>query len=217
MNQELFKRILSSVILIPVVIFFIVKGGIFFNFFITICFFITVFEWFKMTKKIIYYIHGLIFLIISFYSIYHLRNQFENDFTYLLLVTTICVATDIGGYVFGNIIKGPTITKISPNKTYSGMIGGFFLSIILTNFFLDLPYLNNSIEFSSGLLIFIILISSVSQLGDISISYFKRRSKIKDTGKIIPGHGGLLDRIDGMIFAFPCSYLIISKNIIKIF
>ena len=217
MNQELIKRILSSIILVPVVIFFIVKGEIFFNFFITICFFITVFEWHMMTKRKNYNIFGLIFLIISFYSIYHLRNQFEDDFTYLLLVTSICVATDIGGYVFGSIIKGPTITKISPKKTYSGMAGGFFLSIIFTIFFLDLPYLNNSIELSGGLFIFVILISFVSQLGDISISYFKRKSKIKDTGKIIPGHGGLLDRIDGMIFAFPCSYLIISTNIIKIF
>ena len=216
MSQELSKRILSSIILIPVSIFFIIKGDTFFNFFITICFFITAFEWHMMTKDKIYNLFGLIFLIISFYSIYHLRNQFEADFTYLLFVAIVCVSTDIGGYVFGNFFKGPTLTKISPNKTYSGMIGSFFLSIIFINFFLNISYLNNSITFTKELLIFVILISAVSQLGDILISYFKRKSKIKDTGKIIPGHGGLLDRIDGMIFAFPFSYVVISTNIIKL-
>jgi len=118
----------------------------------------------------------------------------------------ICVSTDIGGYIFGKIFKGPKLTKFSPNKTYAGMIGGYILSIvstiILTNF-----YFND--DFAIKLFIFVILISTISQLGDIIISYFKRLSKIKDTGKIIPGHGGLLDRVDGMIFAFPFSYLII--------
>ena len=90
MSQELSKRILSSIILIPVSIFFIIKGDTFFNFFITICFFITAFEWHMMTKDKIYNLFGLIFLIISFYSIYHLRNQFEADFTYLLYLYIYC-------------------------------------------------------------------------------------------------------------------------------
>ena len=124
---------------------------------------------------------------------------------FILLITIICVSTDIGGYVFGKIFKGPKLTIFSPNKTYAGMIGGYLLSIIsaiiLNNFYL-------SEELPINWFIFIILISTISQLGDVIISYFKRLSKIKDTGKIIPGHGGLLDRVDGMIFAFPFSYLI---------
>jgi phosphatidate cytidylyltransferase len=124
---------------------------------------------------------------------------------FLLLITIICISTDIGGYVFGKIFKGPKLTKFSPNKTYAGMIGGYLLSIISAIFFNNFYFTE---EIQIKWFIFVILISTTSQLGDIIISYFKRLSKIKDTGKIIPGHGGLLDRIDGMIFAFPFSYLI---------
>ena len=127
------------------------------------------------------------------------------DYLTTLFVTTICVSTDIGGYVFGKLFKGPKLTKFSPNKTYAGMFGGFFLSIVSVIIF---PFFNyNIMQFNDFL--FVIGISSVSQIGDIIISYFKRLSKIKDTGKIIPGHGGLLDRVDGMIFAFPFAFIII--------
>jgi phosphatidate cytidylyltransferase len=121
----------------------------------------------------------------------------------------ICASTDIGGYIFGKIFKGPKLTKISPKKTYSGVIGGYLLSIIFYYSFINLQYGN---EINSNDLVFILLISTISQLGDITISYFKRLSKIKDTGKILPGHGGLLDRVDGMIFAFPFSYAIILSG-----
>jgi phosphatidate cytidylyltransferase len=167
-----------------------------------------------MMKNKLYKIFGLIFLLISFYTIYKIRNEFNESYVYLLLVTTICVSTDIGGFLFGKIFKGPKITKISPNKTYSGVIGSFLLSIFSIYFLLEIKYLNLTIELTQNLLIFIILVSSVSQIGDIIISYFKRRSNIKDTGKIIPGHGGLLDRIDGMVFAFPFSYFLILTNIL---
>ena len=111
----------------------------------------------------------------------------------------------------GKLFKGPKLTKISPKKTYSGMFGGYLLSIIIINIYLiNLDLLNfESRELTLRFFIIVILISSISQIGDIIISYFKRLSKVKDTGKIIPGHGGLLDRIDGMIFAFPFSYLIL--------
>lgn len=214
MSKELVKRFISSIILIPLVLFFIFKGSFFFTFFITICFFISVFEWHKMIKSKLYKISGLIFLLISFYTIYKIRNEFNESYVYLLLVTTICVSTDIGGFIFGKIFKGPKITRISPNKTYSGVIGSFLLSVFSIYFLLEIRYLNLTIELTQNLLIFTILVSSVSQIGDIIISYFKRRSNIKDTGKIIPGHGGLLDRIDGMVFAFPFSYFLILTNIL---
>ena len=205
MNQEIIKRILSSIIIIAIAFFFITKGSFFFIFFLSICFFITSFEWYKMTKNKNYFLLGLVFLILSFLSAFLLRNIFLKDF---FLVILICISTDIGGFVFGKIFKGSKLIKISPNKTYSGMIGSFFLSIIsaffYTNYY-DLIYWTDNVLF-----ITVILISSVSQIGDLTVSYFKRISKIKNTGKIIPGHGGLLDRIDGMIFAIPFAFIFLK-------
>ena len=216
MNNEILKRILSSIILIPIALFFIIKGSYFFIFFILVCFLISSYEWFLMSKNKKYNLPGLIFIIFSFYTAYYLRNEMYGDYIYLLMVILICVFTDIGGYVFGKIFKGPKLTKISPNKTYSGMIGGYLCSIIFMSiFFNNLDFVSQFTnayvmerELSLNNFILVIAISTISQIGDITISYFKRLSKIKNTGKIIPGHGGLLDRIDGMIFAFPITYLI---------
>ena len=205
MNQEITKRILSSIIIIVIAFFFITKGSFFYIFFLSICFFITSFEWYKMSKNKNYFLLGLVFLILSFLSAFLLRNIFLKDF---ILVILICISTDIGGFVFGKIFKGPKLTKISPNKTYSGMIGSFFLSIISALFYTSyygLIYWTDNV-----LLITVILISSVSQIGDLTVSYFKRISKIKNTGKIIPGHGGLLDRIDGMLFAIPFAFIFLK-------
>jgi phosphatidate cytidylyltransferase len=213
MKLEFIKRILSSIILIPLALFFIIKGSFLFNFFIIICFLITSYEWHLMSKKKPYYYLGLIFLIFSFYTVYELRNISEDiSLSLFLFITLMCVSTDIGGYMFGKIFKGPKLTKLSPNKTYSGLIGGYLLSIIFAIFFIEYTYVFglNDIEFSIKTFIIVFLISTISQIGDIIISYFKRLSKIKDAGKIIPGHGGLLDRIDGMIFVFPTTYLVLQ-------
>jgi len=207
-NDELIKRILSSIMLIPLVLFFIIQGSFLFNFFIIICFLISSYEWIKISKKFLYKILGLFFLIFSFYTIFKIRIEFEENYFYLLFVILICISTDIGGFVFGKIFKGPKLTKISPNKTISGSFGGFLLSILSIKVFLyyysDLIFF----KFSQEIFLFIIIISFISQIGDIIISFFKRKSKIKNTGNIIPGHGGILDRIDGMIFAFPFSYFL---------
>ena len=198
-NKELQKRILSSIILLPLALYFIFAGSFYLIFFTIICFFVSIYEWNKMVKKIELKFIGTIFLIFSFYTFYQI--SLAHLWIFVLLV---CVSTDIGGYVFGKLFKGPRLTKISPNKTYSGMIGGYLLSLIFLSFFMNwINYIVNMEWFMVT-----ILISTVSQIGDIIISYFKRLSKVKDTGKIIPGHGGLLDRIDGMIFAFPIFYLI---------
>ena len=160
-----------------------------------------------MSNKKPYYLPGLLFLILSFYSAHLIRLNDGNNLEFFLYILIVCVSTDIGGYIFGKIFKGPKLIKISPNKTYSGVIGGYLMSIILYYLFITLNYGN---EINSNDFIFVLLISTISQLGDITISYFKRLSKIKDTGKILPGHGGLLDRIDGMIFAFPAAYIILK-------
>tara|TARA_A100001015_G_C14957949_1_gene699590 strand:- start:863 stop:1519 length:657 start_codon:yes stop_codon:yes gene_type:complete len=212
MDKEFKKRAISSILLVPLSFFFIIKGSLFFAFFLTICFLVSSYEWHMMSKKKNYHIIGYIFLLISFLSAHQLRNVFgEESLLIFLFIILICVSTDIGGYVAGKLFKGPKLTKISPKKTYSGMIGGYFLSIIIINIYLiNLDLLNfESRELTLRSFFIVILISSISQIGDIIISYFKRLSKVKDTGNIIPGHGGLLDRIDGMIFAFPFSYSIL--------
>ena len=207
MKSELFKRIVSSVILIPLALYFIIKGSFLLIFFLSVLFLASTYEWHQMSKKNFYLIPGFIFLLLSFVSAYLVINIYGASL--FLMVIIICVFTDLGGYIFGKLIKGPKLTKLSPNKTYAGMIGGYFLSLvvlIITTSFVDYP------EISMQLFLISILISTISQIGDIIVSYFKRLSKIKDTGKILPGHGGLLDRIDGMIFAFPIYYLFSLTN-----
>ena len=210
MKKELIKRIISSIILIPITLFFIIKGSLLFNVFIIICFFIALYEWHMMSKNKPYNLPGFIFLTFSFFAIYELRINETEDYLFFLYITVICVSTDIGGFIFGKFFKGPKLTKLSPNKTYAGMIGGYALSFIFIIFFRNYTSENEHLNDMSFFTIF--LISTVSQLGDIVISYFKRLSNVKDTGKIIPGHGGLLDRIDGMIFAYSFIYISILMD-----
>ena len=213
MTHEFTKRILSSLILIPTACFFIFAGSIFFNVFLILVFILTSYEWYKLQKNNLFFILGLIFLLLSFFSAYLLRGSTLLGLIYFLMTLLICISTDIGGYSFGKIFKGPKLTKVSPNKTFSGVIGSYFLSYLFI--FLYFKYLDNKflnlieINFFS-LLTITFLISSISQLGDLTISFFKRKSQIKDTSKLIPGHGGLLDRIDGVIFAIPFSYILLK-------
>ena len=208
MIKEFEKRLLSSIILIPISIFFIIKGSVFFIFFLSVLFLATSYEWLKMNKNNdLLKFFGIIFLFLSFYTTLEIRENY--DLNVFLLIITICIFTDIGGYLFGNIFKGPKLTRISPKKTYSGVFGGFLLSLIsgliFSNYFsVEQKIFNKDLFF----LLIILFISMISQIGDLIISYFKRKAKLKDSGKIIPGHGGLLDRIDGMIFVFPICYLI---------
>ena len=210
MNQELTKRILSSIILLPITFFLIIEGSFLFIIFIIICFFISVYEWNNISKKNKYNKIGYIFIFFSFLSIYNLRINIVDDSIFLLIVI-ICISTDIGGYIFGKVFRGPKLTIYSPNKTFAGMLGSFIFSILFMFIFInyyDAP------ELSIKIVLFILIISFISQLGDIIVSYFKRLANVKDTGNIIPGHGGLLDRIDGMLFVFPFSNIIISLNIL---
>ncbi len=217
MKIEVLKRILSSIILIPLSIFIIIKGSILFLLFLLLCFFVCIYEWYKMVNNVSILLIGSLYLILSFISVYMIREYLNLSYYLLLLILSVCVATDIGGYVFGKVFQGPKLTKISPNKTYSGVVGSYFFSLIAILVIFNIKSLNLPFDFSLNLVIFVFSISTVSQLGDLIVSFFKRLFKVKDTGNIIPGHGGLLDRLDGMIFAFPFSYLIISFNILDIY
>ena len=208
MIKEFEKRLLSSIILIPSAIFFIFQGSVFFTFFLMILFLVSSYEWFKLSEKnFLLKFLGIIFLLFSFYAAFEIREY--KNFNYFLFIVTVCIFTDVGGYIFGKIFKGPKLTKISPNKTYAGVFGSFLLSLMA-----GLIYINyfgkNQITNSDNLFILfsILFISLISQIGDLVISYFKRKAKLKDTGKILPGHGGMLDRIDGLIFVLPSIYLL---------
>ena len=212
MSIELIKRILSSVILIPIIIYVIIEGSIIFTFFLILCFFILSYEWSMMIKSNFLKTIGIIFLSISLFTIYMIRIDSQNSYWFLLLTTIICISTDTGGYIFGKIFGGPKLTKLSPNKTYAGMIGSYILAIVTSYILFKFNFVE--VDYFK-LILFTLIISTVSQIGDIFISFFKRKSRVKDTGKIIPGHGGLLDRADGMIFAFRISYLIMFTELLK--
>ena len=215
-NKELQKRILSSVILIPISFFFIFQGSLTFIFFLSLIFLGTSLEWFKMTKnKDILRILGLFFLFFSFFTTIYLRQYIGLNFFLFLIV--VCIFTDIGGYIFGKIFKGPKLTKISPKKTYSGVVGGFLISLLFGLIFIKYLGQKSRILLETDpifIILLILFISLVSQIGDLIISYFKRKAKLKDTGKILPGHGGFLDRIDGIIFVMPITYLSILPILI---
>ena len=218
MNNNLIKRFISSLIILPIALLFIVNGSLFFIFFLSILFLVTSYEWLKMSKKNLYKFLGIIFLMLSFYSAFNLRTYAGLNF--FLFIILISIFTDIGGYIFGKFFKGPKLTKISPNKTYSGVIGSLIMPVFAGLLYIQymrvplgvivpikLDTLSNNFDLT--FLIMTLSISIISQLGDLTISYFKRLSKIKDTGKILPGHGGLLDRVDGLIFVIPISYLLV--------
>ena len=216
-TKELHKRILSSIILIPVSFFFIVQGSLTFIVFLSLIFLVTILEWFKMTKnKDLLRIFGLFFLFFSFFSTIYLRQYIGLNFFLFLIV--VCICTDTGGYIFGKIFKGPRLTKVSPNKTYSGVIGSFLISLLFGLIYIKYLGQKSRIILEQDptfIIILILFISLVSQIGDLIISYFKRKAKLKDTGKILPGHGGFLDRIDGLIFVMPIIFLCILPILIN--
>jgi len=203
MKKNFYLRILSSIVLIPTTTFLIIAGNIYFNLFLllTCCFSLK--EWFDINYKKNFFIIGFLFIIFSFLNAFWLRNN-DNGLLLFFFVIIICVSSDLGGYIFGSILKGPKLISISPNKTYSGVIGAYFFSIFsIYIFYKNYNIFDKNYLFDLNLFLIVFFISSISQIGDLIISYFKRRSNIKDTGKLIPGHGGILDRIDGLIFSIP--------------
>ena len=216
--SEFNKRVISSILIVPAVILIVLLGSYYFIFFLYFCFAISIYEWINISNSKKYLVPGIFLLMVSFYSAYKVRYSSYNDFdgsSLFLFILFICVLTDLGGYFFGKILKGPKLTKISPKKTISGFIGGFLLPLLIFYVLLKSEILifnyKNLNESILSIIFFIIFISFISQIGDIAVSYFKRLSGIKNSGNIIPGHGGILDRIDGMIFVFLISYFLYLK------
>ncbi len=216
MKSELFKRSISSLFLMSLIFLSALMSD---YIFLSILFIVVIFSWIEWIKviekirfkKIYRIIHIILFLIYLLMAFIICFNVFVIDKYFFLTILMICVFSDVGGYLFGKTFGGKKLTKISPNKTVSGSIGSFILSYI--GFFLIYLYFNDLlfVRLQIEALVFIpFFISLICQLGDLFISYYKRRAKIKNTGNIIPGHGGLLDRIDGSIFALPIGFIIIS-------
>ena len=152
---------------------------------------------------ILLYLLSLVFIIFYIESVNTLYPNYKLFFIYSVIIS---IASDLGGYFFGKLLKGKKLTKISPNKTVSGVIGAFIFSILI------IPIFYTNLNFISTNLLFVatIFISLVSQLGDLFISFLKRLAKVKDTGNILPGHGGILDRVDGILFAAPVGLLLLD-------
>ena len=227
MSQNLFKRLITSILLLLLLLLVIFSHHYIFILSISLIGVIICIEanniFSKLTlnqnlrKKITIKKFNFKFLtlnLITFTYVFFIFCYFSYEIhrlegpIFFLYVISICIFTDIGGYVFGNIIGGKKLTKISPNKTISGTIGSFIFSVIPLILFLNFSFLD--VEFNLNFIVFGLLISLISQIGDLFISFLKRKAKIKDTGKILPGHGGILDRVDGIIFAVPFSYILLK-------
>ena len=203
------KRLYTSILLL-FLIFLIFKSNLFFTYTLIILGIFSLMEFTNMTKKFLknkknLHLANFIFLfyIISIFFIFFILNNYFQTKVLVFSLLFCCVASDIGGFVFGNLFKGPKLSKISPNKTISGALGSLILSaivlVVIFNFL--------SINFSMNIIIIAIITSLSCQLGDLFFSYLKRKAKIKDTGNFFPGHGGVLDRLDGLLLGIPIGFL----------
>lgn len=211
------KRILTSIVAFPLSLFFVFKGGYFLLLFLLGIFFVANYELFSVFRKKTTILFLDLILILSLYSIYYLADLNEISFYILLWIIVLVVCSDVGGYIFGKTFKWKKLTKISPRKTVSGVFGSFILSLLsvfIANILLSSNQ-NFPIDFLDPKFFFLaIIFSLIAQAGDLTISYFKRIEKVKDTGKILPGHGGILDRIDGLMFVVILVFILVYFNII---
>ena len=201
-TNEISKRIFTSIILFPLVIFLITYSQVSSTILLILIFLISTYEWIKINSNnnSFFSILGVVFLLVVCFLAFILRGEAFEDTILFIYIILISISSDIGGYIFGKLFKGYKLTSISPNKTYSGVLGSLtfsFIPIVVYNF---IGFQNNLFLLNFNNVLIILLLSMVSQVGDITVSYFKRKNKIKDTGNILPGHGGLLDRIDGILF-----------------
>ncbi len=214
MSLNLLNRILTSIILLVILFIALSLNNFICLYLLIITSMISYYEFFNLIKKKfkkeknkIYLSNIISFLYLSFFILvsYDLYVSSSITFTFVIL---ICIFSDIGGYVIGKLIGGRKLTKLSPKKTVAGSFGSFIFSL--------LPIIIYSLIFNSKLqsvdyfvlILICLFLSLVCQLGDLLISFFKRKAKVKDTGSILPGHGGLLDRIDGIIFVLPVAYVL---------
>ena len=218
MSSELQTRIFTSIALIFLLMLMYLYAFIMIVALIVISIIIWI-EFYALISKIIkknkfkhkflrffYKAISLLYLSLIVYLIFAIESFYPDQKKYLIYAILVAIASDIGGLIIGKTLKGTKLTKISPNKTISGSVGSFVFSIILIPFFYE-----ELVEFNFLIMIIITLtISFTSQAGDLFISYLKRKAKVKDTSDILPGHGGFLDRVDGIIFAIPIGLILFN-------
>lgn len=208
-STELKKRMLTALVLF-FLIFLIIINNFFLIYSLILLGVLSILEFLRLSKKILinkYYFTIINIFFITYIFIFCIMFFFFSNvshlkiFLYAFLLT--CVASDVGGFFFGKIFKGPKLTKLSPNKTYSGVFG----SIVLACLTLGLSYFYLTKNISLEIIMTAVIISIASQGGDLFFSFLKRKAKIKDTGSILPGHGGVLDRLDSILFGIPFGFL----------
>ena len=210
MSKSLQKRFYTSIVLLLLLSLMIIDKYVM-TFFLMIVGIFSILEFFKIIRKIFsknnikQFFFNIIFIvyIFSFCTYFVTLSSFLHLKILIFIILLTCVASDIGGFLFGKILKGPKLTKISPNKTISGAIG----SLIFSSFsiFIMIYYLTKS--FDPYIFLIGCIISISCQIGDLFFSYLKRKSFLKDSGNFLPGHGGILDRIDGMLLGIPIGFL----------
>ena len=211
-TQNLKKRLLTS-LLLTLLVFLIFKFSEILVFVLLLFGVFSLLEFFQITKRIfiskVYYIFSNIIFtiyIFTFCVLFFLLSQFLFIKILLFYFLIVCISSDIGGYVFGNIFKGPKLIYISPNKTISGAIGSIIFSCLSITPLIYFYAQNNTI-----IIFFTAIVTSIAcQFGDLFFSYLKRKAKLKDTGKLLPGHGGVLDRIDSVLIGLPFSLLTLT-------
>ena len=210
---ELQKRIISSISLI-IILYLSFVNNLILSIVLLAIVFLLFNEFYNIIKRILInrknYQLTFLFLILL-YLIYFsvdiwllLKTDSYNNKNILFFILIICISTDIGGYVFGKIFKGKKLSSVSPNKTYAGVLGSYLLSFVISLLFF------NELNSKFNYLVITFIISSLSQIGDLFISYLKRKAKLKDAGSILPGHGGLLDRLDGILLATPIGLFLVG-------
>jgi phosphatidate cytidylyltransferase len=217
MKKELFYRIITSIILFAALYLMFLDNS-FLMIFLLIIFIFCYYEFYKLNilikknlklSNIKFIYNNILFLLYLFFFtiiIYNSLINENNNKMIVLFILSVCILTDIGGIIIGKLVGGKKLTKISPNKTISGSIGGFILSFLSLLIFLS--FISNYSLFNLSILV--ISVSFLSQIGDLIISFLKRKAKVKNTGKILPGHGGLLDRIDGILLGLPLGIIIFN-------
>jgi len=218
MKSELLKRIITSIIIFPILLLVLINSKLYLIIFLSLFYLLSFYEIYKNSNSLKFTVISNIILFIAFYSFYYLRGDSNKELIFLCWALFTTILSDIGGYIFGKTFGGKKLTKISPNKTYSGALGSLVLSLLSLPIlvFIQKNFLNEIVInfFQLNFYILTLLTSLIAQTGDIIVSYWKRRFNIKDTGKIFPGHGGVLDRIDGLIFVL--IFLLILKIFINI-
>ncbi len=208
-SQNLKKRLATSIFLVALTILISINNFIL-VYSLIILGVISIIEFMNLSKKNfrsnffkIFVNSCFIFYIFSFCFLFLFFSNFPQLKIFLFIIILVCVASDIGGFIFGKFFKGPKLTKISPNKTVAGAIGSIFLACLIM--LLSIYFFTKNLNYS---FVVIALTTSIfCQIGDLFFSFLKRKAKLKDTGNFLPGHGGVLDRIDGILLGVPIGFI----------